>query len=137
VEILGNGLFYSLNYERHLRGEWWLRLGYEQFTESDEACLGGTRQRKVTMLPVMLNWIQGAGNHHLEAGVGILPSVGAGLGATATLGYRYQRPGGGLLFRVGLTPLYVRLPEYEDQPQEDDDLELGLLWLGISLGYAW
>jgi hypothetical protein len=73
--------------------------------------------------PFMLNYLSGAGAHHLEAGFGLLASPeGSDRLATATLGYRYQRPGGGPLFRAGLTPL---LGADGVAP-----------WVGISLGFA-
>lgn len=77
----------------------------------------------------------GEGSSRFEAGIGLALMAGgidnvegfedegfSGATGTAALGYRYQRPGGGFVFRVGLTPLFG---------------PGGILpWGGLSLGYS-
>ena len=78
----------------------------------------------VTGFPVMVHYLSGSGNHHLDLGLGIvmydvklegrdfffkqaisgqgMATVGAG-----TVGYRYQPRRGGMFFRIGFTPLFT------------------------------
>ena len=53
-----------------------------------------------------INWLSGANNHHLELGTGIAysPAYDDSFGflPAAQFGYRYQKPGGMLLFRAGI-----------------------------------
>ncbi|MDX1671436.1 MAG: hypothetical protein R3211_03785 [Balneolaceae bacterium] len=99
----------------------------------------GTTENEGTFItiPVMVNHLSGTGNHHLELGGGITIitfsendpdedlldlSSGSAVAATATVGYRYQKPEGGFLFKIGFTPL--------------TNFDVFLPWGGISLGYA-
>lgn len=53
-----------------------------------------------------INWLSGTMNHHLELGTGIAysPAYDESFGflPAAQIGYRYQKPGGLLLFRAGI-----------------------------------
>ena len=124
VEALGNGLVYSLNYEREVAPRWWLRLG------AGWVGSGGA-------FPVTASYLAGTAPHHLEIGAGPLLVVwpdfgdeagdlgstgGTSLLGTGTVGYRYQPQEGGLMFRIGATPVF--------------SLEGLLVWAGVSLGYA-
>jgi hypothetical protein len=138
VELLGNGLIYSVNYDRRLTGHVAGRVGVSFATaedsEGDRATIG--------LAPVMGSYLFGEGNSHFEAGLGMLlatasvdeidpgggedPFVGGDGGSTVfgtgVLGYRYQRPGGGFVFRAGLTPIFTT-----------SDF---VPWFGVSFGYA-
>lgn len=130
VELLGNGLFYSMNYDRLFTDQVSGRVGLMFLgAASDEGSAA------VTATPLMVNYLFGRGNSHFEAGVGILVVSGAvddvpgeedqsfsGAIGTGTLGYRYQRPGGGFVFRVGLTPFF--------------STQAFGPWFGISFGYG-
>lgn len=128
VELAGNALLYSLNYERRLGGALTGRVGLMAYGDTEgDAGLGAL------LVPVMAGYLVGPGPHHLEVGAGVLLAalglaiddaggVGTGVALTATLGYRYQRPAGGLVLRAGLTPVV--------------STEAGLLWAGASIGYA-
>ena len=83
-EGLGNGMLYTINYDRMMSDTWSARVGLMSFSDTDD----------------------------FEAG---------GVGVTTTIGYRYQRPGGGINFRIGLTPLLH--PSF-------------IPWGGLSLGYT-
>lgn len=130
VELLGNGLLYTLNYDRlftpHVSG----RVGLMLLAAGNGESAAG-----VLATPLMVNYLVGEGNSHFEAGAGILLINGAvdnvgtaedegfsGSVGTATLGYRYQRPGGGFIFRIGVTPFF--------------GLSGGAPWAGISFGYG-
>ena len=135
VEIGGNGLLPTINYERRFTDRWAGRIGFTVVT--GEEADGDT---DVTYgLPVMANFISHpAGNHHVEAGGGLLFVVGdaqefapgdeddeqiANAALTGLAGYRYQRPGRGFVFRAGFTPFFA---DGEFFP-----------FAGISFGYGW
>jgi len=63
-----------------------------------------------------INWLSGKNKHHMEMGVGLAYSPeyddSFGFLPAAQIGYRYQKPGGWLLFRTGVgvpEALYVSL----------------------------
>jgi len=124
LELLGNGLIYSVNYERFFRNRWSMRVGAEYLAWEDEE---PSESWAATFWLLMLNYLKSKGNSHLEMGFGLTMVIARQLDGpdeenlvypTGTLGYRYQRPDGGLVFRAGLTPLYYHP------------------FLGVSLGYA-
>jgi hypothetical protein len=133
VEGLGNGLVYSVNYERRftesLAGRaGFMILGGQSEEETDDQIGAG-------VFPVMANYLVGAGSHHLELGGGLVflavggdfeeygtASAAGVAGITTTFGYRYHPVDGGLLLRIGLTPFYS-----DGRPQ---------MWGGVSLGYS-
>lgn len=132
LELLGNGALYTVNYDRRFADHWSGRIGFMVVTAQAEEPVND--EVGVAILPVMVNYLAGAGSHRLELGIGPLFGIvggeleeyggfaGVGLaGVTTTFGYRYQPPGGGFVFRIGLTPFYSGMPQ---------------LWGGLSLGYA-
>ena len=149
VELLGNGILYSLNYDRMLTEDMSARLGFEYLNIS----ASGTNEDSTTsgvsigfyLVPATINFFLAShdngkvGSSKLEIGAGPLfifvTGTGTGtlagnnvsgslVGGTATLGYRYQSYDGGFVFRVGFTPIYLQQP-------------IGFRPLGgISLGYA-
>lgn len=135
LELAGNGVLYTLNYERAFSesvsgraGLFWMSV--------DAAGQNSSGSATLNLIPVTANYFVGT-NHRLELGAGPLivrasaeastagfdaESSGLGVGGTATIGYRYQQPDGGFVFRIGLTPVFS---------------SAGLLpWAGLSLGYA-
>lgn len=117
----GPGLLLSLNYEHRIAEALALRIGF------GFALLGYT-------LPIALNMLCFSAPHHLELGVGVAPGEFAlplpGYPPTpvvllvAHVGYRFSPPGGGFLFRIGFTPLFL--------PRTGQILP----WGAIALGYA-
>lgn len=133
VELLGNALLYSVNYDRLLTPNLAGRVGLMFVTAEDDEGDSGT----VAIVPVMGSWLWGDGNSHFETGIGLAVATasfdideldvdesggGTGVYGTGVLGYRYQRPGGGFLFRVGLTPVFTT-----------NDFAP---WFGLSFGYS-
>ena len=131
VELGGNAVVYSLNYERFFTPKLGVRVGGMYLMGDDDA---GT-EVGIGLFPVMATYLLGAGNSHFETGAGIgiatagvdETDVGEDWGdsavyATATLGYRYQKPEGGVIFRAGFTPIIAS----------------GTIvpWAGVSVGYA-
>jgi hypothetical protein len=136
VEAGGNALLYSMNYERMIIAGLTVRVGvafvpawFPWVEEDDDGAL-------LTMVPVQVGMVFRPGNHHVEMGAGATfgnASVDIGdlegseswVFGTGTLGYRYQRPEGGIVFRAALTPLFIEV------------LDMGMLpMIGLSLGHT-
>lgn len=105
VELLGNGYFYSLNYERMVLNSLACRVGV-MYNLSNDNTNGGT------VIPIMVNFLPFNGKHHLEIGGGVTRfsgrlnwDEGAAYLPTAAIGYRYQPPEGGFLFKLTFTPI--------------------------------
>ncbi|MDR3366871.1 MAG: hypothetical protein LBO71_07895 [Prevotellaceae bacterium] len=118
AEIGGRGMLFSVSYDRRLfvgDGRFGASIGVGGIAMFGAAAI---------FLPAYAYYLVGSGSSYLEVGAGItgapLPFSSASFG-TATIGYRYQ-PAKGLLFRIGLTPMYSA--NYF-QP-----------WWGISVGTA-
>lgn len=131
VELGGNAAVYSLNYERFFTPKLGVRVGGMYLQADDDV---GDRVG-IGLFPIMATYLLGEGNSHFETGAGIgLATAGvsdtdvgedwgdSGVYGTATFGYRYQKPEGGVIFRAGFTPVYAS----------------GTLvpWAGVSVGYA-
>jgi hypothetical protein len=131
-EFLGQGLLYSVNFDHRFAENIAVRAGFSHFT------IGFISDVTITTIPLMVEYLSGTGNHHLEIGVGAVPIYGRISGdffgsgggtagawvvvATATVGYRYQPVREGLLFRIGLTPFFMNVG--------------ALMFGGASIGYA-
>jgi hypothetical protein len=142
-EALGNGLVYSLSYERFL-GDWdaWpigFRAGASFFTYkiSDAA---GSGNLTLATLPLLASYYVGPARHKLQLGLGATllyvsassdaagvkyegSDTGLGIAATGVVGYRYLPPGGGFVFGAGFTPLLRASKGF-------------LPWGGLSVGYS-
>ncbi len=157
IEGLGNGLVYSLNYDRLFmeRKKTILaaRIGASWFPS------GGGNYRIGALGE--LNLLYGKGKHFLETGLGlsymylddyywltdeqgtVLEVVDQKLHwlfATGRFGYRYQKPEGGFFFRAAFTPVFQFYDKREDKygglfSQPDPAMTLQA-WGGISIGYT-
>ena len=142
LELLGNGGVYSFNFEREILPHLGLRIGAATWEDEGEGFFGSTSTHRHITFPLMLNYGMGGGNSRLELGGGLLlgqskrtgyeeRTTSGFLSLTASIGYRYQRPRGGVLFRAGLTPFYSL------DSREDAYPDAGLsASLGMSIGYA-
>ena len=133
-ELLGNGVVFSLNYEKILinkRNNLGIRFGFG-FSPEDEI-------RDIFTIPIELIVIFGNKKHHLELGIGssfysviIKPQnqrkyMNYSMMFFGRIGYRYTAIKG-FLFRVGFTPV-VEIPGLLfDKPFH--------LHGGISIGYS-
>lgn len=120
VEFGGNGLVYSVNYERFLNEDVSARAGVGYLAVGDST-LVGSASASLTTVPLMLNYLGvGRDDHRLELGAGVVilymsaqtydglgSDLGAGLLAagTGSVGYRYAPLDGGFSFKVAFTPL--------------------------------
>src|ERR1700722_14560400 len=132
LEGLGPGLFYSINYDRSF-GDFAGRIGfgYVSFSVSETDSSGemaqSTSSAAFFAIPISVSYLGiGSKRNMLELGLGAtIWHVGAGgstidanssstASGSATLvlplgivGYRYQPPAGGFVFRAGLSPLFA------------------------------
>jgi hypothetical protein len=120
IEFGGNGIVYSVNYERFISQDFSLRAGVGYLSLGSSEFDGGA-SASLTTVPLMANYLGiGRYNHRLELGAGVvLMSMSArtydGLGsdfgsgflaaATGCIGYRYAPLDGGFNFKAGFTPL--------------------------------
>lgn len=147
IEALGNARLASLNYERIFNQsenmKTGIRLGYgfwisdfdnELFTNS--------------ILPIELNSLIGKDRHHLEFGIGTALNFeksttyyffGVGpkyrdpyLSFHGRLGYRYQKPEGGFVFRLAFTPMFTR----DNSSISSERMSKFYPWAGVSFGYS-
>ncbi len=129
LELGGNALAYSINYDRLLNDDFSVRAGIGFFsTDLDE---GGSSS--IAGIPILANYLLGSGNSRLELGAGLLIVTGsfdlagasesdAAVAGTGTFAYRFQKPEGGVFFKAGFTPIIVGgsfIP-----------------WFGVSIGYT-
>ena len=157
IEFLGVGLMGSVNYERMLvQDKVFARvsLGYFDIVEKDTFdVFYGTdnyiTEDKLRITPICLGANYMVGNKwRLELGGGIaywiityegeseltgfggLTEVSEGgnyFNLYSTIGLRYQKPEGGITFKVGLSPTYVKI----------EGEKATLNFPHLSIGYAW
>ncbi len=113
VELLGNGLVYSVNYERFVGNDVAFRLGAGYISANDSGFYGS-----LFALPVTASYLGvRSGNHALELGGGAVVASysggkvkvidsDTGVAGTAIVGYRYAPTSGGFTFRVAFTPVF-------------------------------
>lgn len=138
AELGGNGLLYTLNYDRRIRNHVTGRAGLMFISLSGTDEDGSRVEATVAFVPLMVNRLIGSGAGRFELGIGPVfgfaggeiddvededvEFTGLGLAAvSSTIGYRYQPLDGGLVFRAGLTPFY------------SGSLQV---WGGLSIGVA-
>lgn len=131
LEILGNGLLYSINYDHKIFDHLSARIGGMYLGVSER---NTDQSVSLLLVPVMANYLVGSGSSRLEIGAGLtFGSAGGNIDTaggdfdeggfaafTSTIGYRLQPTDGGFLFRIGFTPVFTAngfLP-----------------WAGLSLG---
>lgn len=146
LELIGNGGLYSINYERFLASDFSVRVGFGSYSsETWWDSLWSNEETTITAVPILGNFFYGNGNNRLELGAGVLlgtqkvknswveerNGTSTIFNLTAVVGYRYQNPTGGFIFRAGVTP-FIALKGGEDAfPGEGLTLSGGL-----SVGYA-
>jgi hypothetical protein len=132
IELLGNSVIFSANYERRLAGAYLLRVGTGSVPPVFKT------DPWVLTPAATFGRLFGDGNHHLELAAGGVAWAHVGRGdspglfATGVVGYRYQPPGQGIVMRVAFTP-FVRI----QNPSGEE--VLGTFWPGggASIGYGW
>jgi len=132
ADLLGPGLFYSLNYDRVLTDDLSARIGFSYLSfgvsASDGAGTTASAGFSYWAIPLTVSYLGiGSENNMFEVGGGgvIMNVTGSGLveasgevdssgnvsstmvGMTALAGYRHQPADGGFVFRVGASPVMV------------------------------
>jgi hypothetical protein len=139
AEALGNGLLYSVNYER-LFHEWnvGLRAGGSFFTYAVSK-YGKAGNLTIVSFPMVASYYFTWGTHSLQLGLGATllhtqvatdsqgleyggERAGTALAPTGVVGYRYLPRKSGVSFGIGFTPL-LRASKF-------------LPWGGATIGYA-
>jgi hypothetical protein len=125
VELLGNGLLISANYEIIIDGLLTARIGGWCFSGEGMAC--------PTVAPIMVGYLLGTGAHRVELGAGAVVVwnrllQGWSVGQTATVAWRYQPRRAGLMWKVGWTPILALGPARNEEAP---------IWLGVASGYTW
>jgi hypothetical protein len=135
LELLGNGVGYSFNYERRLADRLWGRIGAGYSPILDIS--------RLAAFPVGVSYLFGKKSKFLETGLvttfayadsddrfedtffedALLEEV-FGIILSPTIGYRYQPQEKNLFFKIAFTPLFT--------PFEKKFLPSG----GLSLGYS-
>ena len=113
AELAGQGYYYSLNAELPVAEGLTVRFGGTLLPTWFVGGLAG------------INKLIGRGNHNLALGVNVMLRKGTdvtGADGSATIGYRYARPGG-LFFQVAATPIFADRRVYP--------------WAGLSIGKAY
>jgi hypothetical protein len=127
VEIAGNGVFISINYER-------------KFTRGFSARAGVGPAPFALFIPISFGKTFFHGNHHPEISMGLTYGVyDAGrfaetvnrsqLFTSTFFGYRYDNPERRFIFRLGYTP-FIRLTELAGENRYYP-------YFGCGLGFKW
>lgn len=145
LELAGNGVIYSINYDKifHQKGAFKssYRVGISVYPRNYDRIYANV------YLPLEITGMYGKRNGHFEFGLGVTPSYlnygtfdptnadrevldysGMGLAVFGRLGYRYQKPDGGFFFRIAVNPILADI-----MPQRDDKYFYGP-YGGISFG---
>lgn len=121
-EVLGNGMLYSVNYER-LFGEsnFSVRAGFSYMALGFSSGTTAASTSWIT-IPLLANYYVGGARNKLQLGLGVTmlfvtanASTSSLWGSadstvpcpTAVIGYRYLPPAGGFAFSVGFTPFII------------------------------
>ncbi|MGL5788125.1 MAG: hypothetical protein ACRCX4_15115 [Bacteroidales bacterium] len=140
LDIMGIGGWYSLNYERILYSMNRLNLGVSAGVSANHLKDFTGTFNPDWSFPVSVNAFYGR-THHVEFGLGSTfasvvransdydPERGLNINLGLTLGYRYQKPGGGFMFRAAYTPI---IPVYRKYSEEGGFKN----WLSVSVGYS-
>jgi len=120
LELGGNCVFYSINYDRLFSNHIGARVGANFFLlPIDKTTAFGY------FVVMQIIYLIGNGNSRLELGGGVNylnEKDGDSIwGPSFIIGYRYQPTNGGFVFRIGFTPTYVT----------DHIMPMG----GVSFGY--
>jgi hypothetical protein len=114
IEVLGPGVFYSVNYERCFSEMTTVRIGLSTWEKADFSFVG---------IPLLVNYLVGQYNSKLELGIGIeyvnidvdigsdnfllISGTGSYVMGVGSIGYRYQPLDGGMHFRFVLNPMLI------------------------------
>jgi hypothetical protein len=129
-ELLGSaGYLYNISYDRIVltKGKNHISTGLGfQYTPFSSKLTNNP----VSSLSPQINYFYGI-KHHFETGLGLVYYFNSSdLDIPIRIGYRFQKPEGGLLFKVALTPLLTK-----SYPIFGEGLLL-IPWGGIAIGWT-
>ena len=144
LELLGNGVLASLNYDRLVAPTLVLRIGLSNW-EIDGCFLCDVDENsKFTGVPISLAHLSGKGASHFELGGGLLVGTHTRttdpgtpdetkesstiVDLTGIVGYRHQAPGGRFYWRLALTPFLSLTKGGEGAPVQGFTPSVGLSW---------
>lgn len=141
VEIGGNGLYYSVNYDRLFKVSEYFYISRRAGVHYSNNLLGNNY--RFIGVPIEISGLASISDRHfleIGAGITILNRRNNGDNHNETLailaltaGFRYQRPNGGFFFKGGFTPLYNF---YVDHPSPNTAYYTWMVLPGIAFGYT-
>ncbi len=142
VEVLGNGLLATLNYDTRLNKNrqdgLGLRIGVGGLSVSGTSDAGVSVSAGVVTIPLELNYLMGKKRSAFEIGAGLTPLIlsaklktdndrisgtGSSVNGVISFGYRYQPLNKGFLFKLDWSPIF-------------NSIGFSPAWFGISFGYS-
>jgi hypothetical protein len=142
LEILGNGLLATVNYDmrfnKNRQDGLGFRVGIGGLSVNGTDNAGLSVNAGILTIPFEINYLSGKRRSAFEAGLGLTPlfisakiklddekfgGSGSGTNGFLSLGYRYQPINKGFLFRINWTPI---INSYGISPA----------WFGISFGFS-
>ena len=144
LELAGNGIIYSINYDRVIPISNQLklapRIGFELLPKRENSDYG----KFIVPLEINSLWSKSReSRNHVELGLGmsfvaveieflnaLSPSTKIAKVTTGRVSFRHQKPSGGFLYRIGLV-----LPVAQDNYAKIKQLK-GNFFGGISIGYS-
>ena len=137
-EILGSAFsFYNISFDRIIYHKEDRKISLAIGTQYQARSYFGGNDWMTSISP-QINYLQGI-QHHLELGIGYvyLASV-SGIritdgvwGIPLRIGYRYQKPEGGIFFKAAYTPSIL-----DRRILDKDKTSFLFLWGGIALGWT-
>ena len=156
AEAFGQGFCYSINYDRLFNTEKRFMNSFTAgFVYAPESL--GFGDGTYCGIPISYNWLLGKKSHHLELGIGLTSLVvnpNSNMVSdfytylTPKIGYRFQRPNGGLFFRATATPMIdiLNVSTYKFGNEKSRNFSsfnnvvgigyAAFPWPGMSIGYT-
>ena len=130
IEILGSaGYLYNITYDRVVysrkQNHISTGLGIQYLPSSDLSA------DDIFSISPQINYFRGT-KHHFETGLAVAYDFNSGdLAIPIRIGYRFQKPDGGLFYKVGLTPLLTK-----SYPILGEGVSL-VPWGGFAIGWTY
>jgi hypothetical protein len=147
VELAGNGLVYSFNYERHSKKDIYLRFGVSMWR-----IIENQTEKSITVMsyPISLNHLINLGNqkHYLDTGIGVMNLITTGnlveykgltnyyLNPFVNLGYRYSPSKNSFTYKIGFSPFWGTKSWFHPTNQGFQPLGNNIqIWGYLGIGY--